>query len=422
VNRAPEIARRAERFDEVERADPVMASIHLAAACGWMAALTIARAPEGIAFGILAAVAVARLPRTARLYPALFACGAFVLLVGFAEWQGLSTLWSRAARLGANDFVPRFAFVPLLLWPVMNRWRVLLTAFVSAATVHGILVAVVYLARFGGTPGAGSGVFTSDIGVTGLTLAIAVPALGGRPIVAGWVGWATRISAAGACVTGITMLGQRMPPMAAMAGAAAAFGRGVRGPRRAWRLPLAAFVGGTAIAVAMLVASPRNRGWISDVSGLLSGRAQEATTDAMFLASSARVPLARVAIDVWQDHPMIGSGSRGFAMENASRVATDPAAYGVPGPYAQAFSSLTCAHNAFLDEAAERGIIGVVLLAALMAACWRDAWRNDPWSGTAGMMATWTVACLTQSMTVRGVPMMLLAVIVTRVCAVERET
>jgi O-antigen ligase len=108
-------------------------------------------------------------------------------------------------------------------------------------------------------------------------------------------------------------------------------------------------------------------------------------------------------------------------MESKDRFTCAPSDYGIPPKQADVMANLVCAHNAFLDEASERGVIGLGLLVALLAACWWRAWKLDPWSGTAGMLGVWTVACLTQSMTVRGVAVLLLAVIVTRCAFVERD-
>lgn len=421
VSRALEIARRAERFDEVERSDPVMAFVHLVAACAWMATVSIARAPEGIAFGILVAVAAVRVPRTARLYPGLFASGAFVLFLAFVEWQVLSVLWSSAPNLGVRDMLPRFVFVPLALWPVMHRWTAMMVALVAGAAVHGGVLTGVAIARTGWRPGQANGLLTKDICMTGVAFAVAVGAVAGRPWGRGWFGGASRGGALVTLVLGQLILGQRMPVIASAAGGAVAVARPRPGRRHApW-----AWIGVGAVAIAVaggfLAASPRNRAWISSSWSLVAADAGTVTDDRLMKVTGARLPLVRLGLELWWEHPVFGHGARSYALASKDRFTCAPADYGVPPTQSGVMSALACAHNAFLDEASERGIVGVGLLVALLAACWWRAWRLDPWSGTAGMLGVWTVACLTQSMTVRGVAVLLLAVIVARCAFVERD-
>lgn len=421
MSRALEIARRTERFDEVERSDPVMATVHLAAACAWMATLSIARAPEGIAFGVLMAVAALRAPRTIALYPMLLSSWAFVLFVALAEWQALSALWSAAPGIGVRDWLPRFAFMPLALWPVMHRWRTLAAALVCGAAVHGFIIAAATVVRAQWRPGAASGVLTPDICMTSLALAVAVAALPSRPWPRPWPGAIVRAGAGSAIATALVLLGQRMPAIAAVCGGAVSFLRPSPGQRFrtvAWIVGAAAVLG---VAAALMSATPRNRAWMGRAVAMIAGDAGAVTDAQLNEVSGARIPLARLALEVWREHPLCGAGARTYADAARRRFAEDPAEYGIPPAKVARMSTLACAHNAFLDEASERGIVGVGLLVALLAACWWRAWRLDPWSGTAGMLGVWTVACLTQSMTVRGVAVLLLAVIVTRCAFVERD-
>lgn len=421
MNRALPTARRADRFAEVERADPTMAFVHLVAACAWMATLSVARAPEGIAFGILMAVAAVRAPKTARLYPALIGSSVFVLFLAFVEWQALSVLWSGAPGLGVRDWLPRFVFVPLALWPVMHRWPTMMVALVAGAAVHAAVLTGVAMARTGWRPGQANGLLTKDICMTGVALAVAVGAVAGRPWGRSWFGWASRAGVTVPLVLGQLILGQRMPVIASSISGAVAVARPRAGRRRApWTW---IGVGAVAIAVAggFLAASPRNRAWISRSWTLVAADADTVTDDQLMQVSALRIPLYRLALEQWAQHPVAGHGARSYAMASKERFTCAPADYGIPPKQAGVMSTLACAHNAFLDEAAERGVIGLGLLVALLAACWWRAWRLDPWSGTAGMLGVWTVACFTQSMTVRGVAVLVLAVLVTRCAFVERD-
>jgi O-antigen ligase len=371
------------------------------------------------------AVAAVRAPKTARLYPQLVGCSALVLLVAFAEWQGLSSLWSSSSKIGVRDFLPRYVFVPFALWPLMHRWPALVTAFAAPAVVHGAAIAIVGLSRHGWRPGMHNGLATNDIGMTGHAFAIAVAMLAGVPGPRGIAGWVSRIASIAALMSGVLSMGQRTPALAATVGAFVSF---VARKRAALRTPrgrigiAAALIGVAMLGTGFLAASQRNRAWLEGMIRLTEAPAGSITDAALSDATSARLPLFRVALDVWREHPLIGAGAHGFAIGNAERTSSRPDEFGIPPKLTSAFAKLTCAHNGFLDEAAERGIVGVALLAALVGSCWLGALRLDAWPGTAGMIAAWSVASITQPVTVRGVPMMILAIIVTRVCAVERET
>jgi O-antigen ligase len=415
------MARRADRFAEVERADPTMAFVHLVAACAWMATLSIARAPEGITFGILMAVAAVRVPRTVGLYPGLVSSAAFVLFLAFVEWQALSVLWSSAPNLGVRDWLPRFAFVPLALWPVMHRWRDLLVPFVASAAVHGGLVGSAALWRSGWSPSSSNGLLTSDICMTGIVMATAMATLGAHSISSSPNKSAVRAIMGVPLLAGIILLGQRMPVIASVFGFATSAARTqARGRLGFGRIAVGSIVA-LAITVALLASGARNRAWLG--TALQAACAPQGTvTDAQFATvTTSRPQLARIAAAMWSEHPWTGAGARSYEHEARRRLAEDPAAYGVASNQRKWLTDAACAHNAFLDEASERGVIGLGLLVALLAACWWRAWKLDPWSGTAGMLGVWTVACLTQSMTVRGVAVLLLAVIVTRCAFVERD-
>ena len=95
-------------------------------------------------------------------------------------------------------------------------------------------------------------------------------------------------------------------------------------------------------------------------------------------------------------------------------TAADPDFYECSPERTALIAKLTSAHNAFLDEAAARGVVGVSLLAALVATCAWWAWKADPSTATLGMLAAWFGLSLTTPASLRTVPMMLLALIVAR--------
>jgi O-antigen ligase len=257
--------------------------------------------------------------------------------------------------------------------------------------------------------------------MTGIVMATAMATLGAHSISSSPNKSAVRAIMGVPLLAGIILLGQRMPVIASVFGFATSAARTqARGRLGFGRIAVGSMVALT-IAVALLASGARNRAWLG--TALQAACAPQGTvTDAQFAnVTTSRPQLARIAAAMWSEDPWTGAGARSYEHEARRRLTEDPAAYGVAANQRKWLTDAACAHNAFLDEASERGVIGLGLLVALLAACWWRAWKLDPWSGTAGMLGVWTVACLTQSMTVRGVAVLLLAVIVTRCAFVERD-
>lgn len=75
----------------------------------------------------LVLVALARLPSTRRVAPALFAQPFFWLVCLWAAWHALTLAWSADPSEGLDQLGPsRFALVSIALWPVVRRRRLLL--------------------------------------------------------------------------------------------------------------------------------------------------------------------------------------------------------------------------------------------------------------------------------------------------------
>ena len=396
-----------------------MASLHLAAACVWLVVLGASRGAEGIAFGLLVAAAAVRVPVTWRLYGRLLGAAPFRLLLCFAAWHSLSVLWSPAKHIDAGDVLPRHVFVCLALWPLMDRWRVLMTALAAGAVAYaaGLMV----LSACGSVPLAKqllSNHVLKDIPTAGITMAMALAAMAGRP----WprAMWARGMVAlgTGAVLCGIGTLGQRMPMIAGIAGAAAGLLAPAGGNRSmrslAWRLALALAAVATLGSLALTLGNARNRAWVSALYSTVMDAGQTLTQDEAATLTSERAPLARMALAIWRDHPLFGAGANGFAVENKQRTAADPAFYEASPRTTAQLAKLASAHNAFLDEAAARGIVGISLLAALVATCAWWAWTADPSTATFGMLVAWFGISLTTPASLRIVPMMLLAIIVAR--------
>ncbi|NDG49751.1 MAG: O-antigen ligase domain-containing protein [Rhodospirillales bacterium] len=182
----------------------------------------------------------------------------------------------------------------------------------------------------------------------------------------------------------------------------------------AWRTALALAAVATLGSLALTLGSARNRAWVSTLYSTVTDAGQPLKQDEAAQLTSERAPLARMALAIWSDSPLFGAGANGFAVENKRRTAADPDFYGCSPERTALIAKLTSAHNAFLDEAAARGVVGISLLAALVATCAWWAWKADPSTATLGMLAAWFGLSLTTPASLRTVPMMLLALIVAR--------
>lgn len=117
-----------------------LAQAHLALAALFLALTPIAPAPRDIAFGLLAACAVVRLPSTLRLYRPLITEPVCWLLLAWPAWVAISLAWSEDIDAGVTELRAfRAVMVPFLLWPVIPHRRVLVYALLSGVAALNVL-------------------------------------------------------------------------------------------------------------------------------------------------------------------------------------------------------------------------------------------------------------------------------------------
>lgn len=126
-----------------ERDDPRGHALHLAAAAAWGVCQSIANTPEGIAWGVLLAVTVIRLPKIHAAYGPALRSPAWILLLLWMVWMLVSVTWThpRVDQVGALRPI-RWLATPLLLWPVMRYPWFLLGAIALGGFVQAIVVVV----------------------------------------------------------------------------------------------------------------------------------------------------------------------------------------------------------------------------------------------------------------------------------------
>jgi O-antigen ligase len=415
---------RTPEFEAVERRDPTWSAIHLLSAMAWCAAISLGRAPEAICFGILAAVAVIRLPSTARLYPALLRSPVFVALLAFAAWRGVAIFWSPNEQASWKDALMRAALVPALLWPLSHRWRQLAVAMATGAAVS----ATAMLGR--NFDGHRFLRYESGKRLIGTPATVAMVLAMGVSLSAAWAmaarERAARIVAAVAallCVGGMLVLDFRTGYVAAFGGFCWAALCSARDPRRRRALVAGAAVVAIAGAATVGALSWRSADQLGALRQLMSGEDRsDHANDAAQIAyrfTSARSPVWLGAVAIWRSHPIIGAGTRSWGREFPPIVNAEHERLGVPAAPATiaAIAKLPGAHNAYLEELAERGIVGFLLLAAVLVLSARTLWRQCPAVDAvmaSALLAAWMTAALAESQSSQGVPTLLLCFVVAR--------
>jgi O-antigen ligase len=413
-------------FEAVERRDPTWSAIHLLAAMAWCAAISLGRAPEAICFGILAAVTVIRLPSTARLYPALLRSPMFVALLAFAAWRWIAVSWSPNAQASWKDGFLRASLVPALVWPMSHRWRQLAVAMAAGAVASAAVLVTgnwnghrfmryTEAKRLIGTPATMAMVLSM-----GISLASA-GAMAGRTR----AGRSVAAIAAVIGVGGMLVLDFRTGYVAAFGGLFCAAAGAARDPRRRWALlggAAAAAVGGIILIAGTSLRGSHSidplRALATERDGPASGRLDGAgLAQIAYEVTSARSPAWIGAVDIWRSHPIIGAGTRSWGRVFPPIVNSEPARLGIPPDRVEFVAKLPGAHNAYLEELAERGIVGFLLLAAVLVLSARTLWRQCPAMDAvmaSALLAAWMTAALAESQSSQGVPMLLLCFVVAR--------
>ncbi len=142
-------------------------------------------------------------------------------------------------------------------------------------------------------------------------------------------------------------------------------------------LAVAAIVGGSAAALVLGAAflpalSTARFGLLVDfLQGVLGGNPLVAGGDT---SSETRLRLFGAAISIFNDHPLIGAGTAGFAS--------------LSGSYAGTYFADLYPHNAILQIAAEYGVVGLTVFGALALTAFRR--RLPAASGAAGLQVVFT--------------------------------
>ena len=371
-------------LEATERADPRGHAMHVIAAVAWAALQSVTNAGEGIAWGILVAVAAVRVPRIWRCYRLPVHDPVWLAFAAWTAWMCVGMLWAPRFEPGAGTAFSRWVLTPLALWPVMARPWLVLGAVWAGAMVQVAATLVLSWNGHGWNTYEGMESF-SGFGQLQWQLhcAAVLSAVGVR-----WTAWPGHVAAAlslAAGILGVALTAGRTAGLSLLAGLWIASVR-PSGPARFRRMRwavVAAFVAGGAWLATMSPMAGRIQDSLGRADRLRElGLHQEAER----AASSERLTLARAAVDIALEHPLRGGGHGWFQVALPSwalrQVARDPES-------AEAYASLLRgalgnAHNAFLHAWADGGIPGLGFLAAgTIGLAWR-LWRQSRTSRLAG--------------------------------------
>lgn len=354
------------RFDAVHPIDRFGDRIHLWLGALWcvcvsgpITAVELGMAPLLVCW--LIRLALIRRRYDLRCLPLVWVAGAY------GVWQALSLLWTRDVRLGLEELgTGRFMLAVLLLWPIIDRRRVLIAALAAgllAAQLAQVAHAVGHAAgvewlTFDRKPDRNSGWWQPVVGGSMLTAAL------GLHLPAAWwgSGRARALGLAGAAAAGLGVLatGSRgawlasagLVVVAGLVGARRLRGRaGVRRPvlLAAGVVLLAGAVAGMTLGDS--IARRARAGW-SEVAAAVRHARYDTDT-------GARIAMWTWAARAVAEHPLTGVGAGGYrawVIERLAQRGIDPAAQPVHDH----------AHGATLHIAATLGVPGAALSAAVV--------------------------------------------------------
>ncbi len=357
-------------FDRQHARDELGTRLHLALACGFGAMLGAFVSAMEVALVAMALYWLVRANNTWRTWPALLVQPVMLLLLLSFAWLAVTLAWTPSRAQGVRELEQvRFAAVPLLLWPVLDRRGWIVAAMLVgfglghlSQLVHAIGTAMAWPAlTFDRLPGRNSGwwdpavsgtLLMAPLGLHGAALALAR----GRWRLLGGVGFG--VTWLGLLATGTRggwIAGLGLSCVVALLAGWAAVRRG-RERGRGWRgrarvllgvgVLGVVIVGAAATALAPTVTARAEAGW-GEVARAIEARDYDTDT-------GKRVFMYLWAWQTFAEHPVVGLGAGSFRAASAraiERAGGDP----------EATVLHDHAHHALLHAAATTGGVGLLL-------------------------------------------------------------
>ncbi len=349
----------------MREADPVGDRIHMALAMLACAVVASGTVPVEIAFDALAVCLLCRLVKIWREVGTFFQHKLATALVLWVVIMAVSVLWSPDSSQGLQELLrARFALVPLLLYPVIDRASrliamiligVLLLHAAQFAQVIGVSAEWLNSERYDVSRFAGLNhpVVSANLIVCAMALHMSA-VFAGRSRVR-LVGTAGLLLA----LVGLILTGSRGPWLAA------AIVLPMQVLVIVWRSPAMRRMG-LAVAAVVIVVGLIGSIWLA---GPISRRVHDAASDLRQVMETgdyrshtgARVLMFRMAVEMFADRPIVGYGGGSYkivASAKAEQLLGDSGRGGAGCIHGHA-------HNMWAHEAATRGMLGLSVTAAL---------------------------------------------------------
>ena len=381
TNAANGLSAPADLLDAAERGDPRGHVLHASLMFLWACLLSITPAGEGIAWGLLAAITILRLPRIWWCYLPVWRDPLWWVLTSWFAWSWLTTLWGPDAMPVVASGVPdRWLFTPLLVWPTMSRPWLPLIALAVGGVAHAF--AALCLSWNGG----GWGTYGQFQGLAQLSTlqwqflapwvlcAVAIRWCRGPLRAVAVIG----LLASGTC---IWLMAMRNGIIAAVAALSAVAFRPP--PLRARLVPWLLCV---AVCVLAVLASPAMQRL--DESFELGSRLRESnrSLEADAAAPGGRWLLLQAAWDIGREHPWLGGGAGWFATRLPQWVLARAAWEGVPPDAIEGLmrGKVIHVHSTPAHEWVDGGIPSVLLLGTFLAGLASRLWCQSRSSRVSG--------------------------------------
>lgn len=386
-----------EALSLCEREDPRGHALHLAAAAAWGFFQSIANSPEGIAWGILVAVTILRLPRIHSAFVPVVRDPCWLLFLFWMSWMLLSASWAHPDVDRVDALRPiRWVFTPLLLWPIMGYPWLLLAAIGAG----GLVQVSAALLMSNGSEGpllyhhmrSLTGFGQLQI-FAGTLLAIAIGSSSALPKAGRW--W--RIPMLASAVASATVIAQsagRASFLAAIGSVSVLLLR----PRRdhlARRIAICIVLATLTIASLVLVGIG-----LPATSRFLDEYRRFAATDPATMVGQIASHRGTLWIASWemvQESPIVGHGRNAYESlirEWADASASDPAAR----PVTWDTTPINHAHNSILNIWVEGGLVAVVPFVGGLALLCRRLWRSSEIDHVAAVAAALMTIVLVQAL------------------------
>lgn len=383
-----------EALAATEEGDRRLAAVHALAAAGWCFFLVVSRSIEAGFFVALCVLSIWRIKDSWR-------CGRALLATGPARCVAAWLVVVVAATLLANPpaewtlAVPRRQFlVPILLVPVLHRWRLLLAGLVIGSGVNAAISLVESLVLVARGEDLIRAALERASFVAPLALVAGLAAVASRGVGPRLAGVALLVLSGGALATS----SQRAILLAAAVGGLVIMLLGLAG--RGWRTWLV--IGASS---ALLAAG------VVGISLALGGAVGKGLGTGFNAWTGSRECMWRATIEVGLDRPWFGHGLGAWRETILSLQDAEPERFACLQAVAD-HAEVGYAHNLLIDLLFETGVVGVGLWLMALALGLRAAWsrlRREPMLPMAlGMLAATIAAAQFDHALARGIPSALL--------------